>query len=248
MNDKNQIRQEHKELLGEIIKRGSLDSLPENKALETLLFFAIPNGKAKELADRLIEHFGGVKSVMLADTPELMKVEGVDGRAAGVISFMRQLSGRCSKTPNAVGTRLTYEELAKYYRRFYFGLEKRQVFAAALDDELNDVGELMIYSGEFGDGKLDIGRLAEFAKSMDCSRVAIAHNHLNGKAEPSWSDIAFTKGVSVGLKEKGVELYDHVIIGGFDAYSLHESIHAPGIWEEILEAIENGTYETNGEK
>ena len=48
----------------------------------------------------------------------------------------------------------------------------------------------------------------------------LAHNHPNGMAIASYEDIVFTKNISRSLREIGIELLDHIIVGNDRAVSM----------------------------
>ncbi len=52
--------------------------------------------------------------------------------------------------------------------------------------------------------------------------VVVAHNHPSGAADPSPEDVRVTKDLAKAGKLLGIELLDHIVIGGKSFVSLRE--------------------------
>ena len=59
-------------------------------------------------------------------------------------------------------------------------------------------------------------------------QIIVVHNHPTGNPEPSAQDIAVTRDIAQAGSLLGVELLDHVVIGGDRAVSLKDRGHVPG--------------------
>ena len=54
---------------------------------------------------------------------------------------------------------------------------------------------------------------------MAAAAIIVAHNHPSGDPTPSKADIETTESVRAALESIGVQLFDHIIVGGEHAYS-----------------------------
>ena len=70
--------------------------------------------------------------------------------------------------------------------------------------------------------RIHAGKLVKFIFQEDCERVILAHNHLNGRAEPSYEDVLETKRLYHLLNTLEISLDDHIIVGENTAYSMAE--------------------------
>ena len=58
-------------------------------------------------------------------------------------------------------------------------------------------------------------------------RIIVVHNHPSQTAEPSPEDVALTRRLVQAAELLGIELLDHVVIGGDRVVSLKERGHMP---------------------
>ena len=66
-------------------------------------------------------------------------------------------------------------------------------------------------------------KVVEIALAVNAASVVIAHNHPNGLALPSTSDVLVTKQLRQNLEALGIELADHMIVGENDYTSMRQS-------------------------
>ena len=77
------IHQGHRQRVKtEFLARG-LEGMPDHRALELLLYYAIPQGDVNPLAHALLEHFGDLTAVFHATYEQLLEVKGIIRRLPG---------------------------------------------------------------------------------------------------------------------------------------------------------------------
>jgi len=59
-----------------------------------------------------------------------------------------------------------------------------------------------------------------FAIATPCAAIIVAHNHPSGDTTPSQEDIAITKRLKDAGELMGIEVLDHIIVGGDDFISM----------------------------
>ena len=74
----------------EFLTRG-MEGWPPHRALEMLLFYAIPQGDVNGLAHDLIERFGSLSGVFDATIEDLKTVPGVGEHSAILLKMMPQI-------------------------------------------------------------------------------------------------------------------------------------------------------------
>ena len=81
----------------------------------------------------------------------------------------------------------------------------------------------MIYIGNVNSSVVRPAEVLRHAV-IDCATsIIIVHNHPSGDPTPSGADVSITRDIHEGAKLLGVDLLDHVVIGGDRWVSLKES-------------------------
>ena len=183
----------------------SLTGMPDHRALELLLFYAIPRRDVNTLAHELERHFGGIVGVFHATPEQLMEVEGVGPDTAALIRLVMELSGR-------------------YPERMY-SFEGRVVTMGqiCMDGKNKVIAQRKLGEGVADAVQITARKVLEAALSCNATRVVLAHNHVSGVALPSEADIATTRRLKAVLAEAGVQLLDHIVFANDEATSMAES-------------------------
>lgn len=208
----------------EFLRRG-LDSLPEHRVLELLLFYAIPQGDTNALAHRLMERFGSLAGVLDASVEDLCAVPGVGEHTAVLLRMIPELCGRYVASRSEVGDIVersahVREVLAPYF----FGARNEMVYLLCLDGKHKVLGVRKITEGSINAAEVTSRRITEEAVSLRASAVILAHNHVSGIAIPSAEDCATTRYLKEVLKPIGIDLLDHVVFCDDDMVSMKDSM------------------------
>ncbi|SEH12537.1 DNA repair protein RadC [Sphingopyxis sp. YR583] len=76
--------------------------------------------------------------------------------------------------------------------------------------------------GVAGQVEPDLRFLLGRAFDVGAHGILLAHNHPSGSAEPSDADIALTRRLAALTRAVGIELLDHLIVGGGTIVSMKE--------------------------
>lgn len=201
----------HRARMRERLFSGEMPCGTDDQLLEVLLFYAIPRGDTRPMAEALIDKFGSLRGVAGATKEELMSVKGV-GEKTAILLQTACLMARRTPVPEETVYLNTYEEQRDFFCGLLAHLPNEEVWAASLSEK----GQL-----------LDITRLARGGKSgarfshrvlvnavLSCGAAAVilAHNHPDGQPRPSGDDIVTTRTVSTLLSQLSCRLESHVIV------------------------------------
>lgn len=204
------------------IKHG-LDNFNDVNALELLLFFAIPRGDTNPLAHDLIDRFGSLNAVLSARPEELMKVKGVGQTTAMLIKLVPEFSRRYMMSfSDSVTTFNSSYELGKFFVPRFMFMRDEELHIMCLDDMNRMLYCNKLFSGVPNSAEINIRKIAEVAISTNATQVVLAHNHPDGVAIPSQDDRNLTRKIQLALMPMGIQLLDHIIVGGDDFVSLRE--------------------------
>lgn len=207
----------------EFLTRG-LAGMPDHKALELLLCFAIPQGDVNPLAHRLMATFGSLSGVFNATPEQLMTVTGVGEHAACLIKLITALGGRYQADRNQLGDILdTTERLGEYLAPEFFGQRNEISVVLCLDAKCKVLQCQQLAEGTVDATSLSIRKMMEVALACNASQVVLAHNHVSNIATPSQEDIIATKMVFDAFCSVDIHLRDHLIFACDDFVSLRDS-------------------------
>lgn len=214
----------HRSRVKEEFRRRGLDSFPEHRVLELLLFYAVPQGDTNALAHTLIDRFGSLAGVFDASVEDLCSVPGVGEHTALLLRMIPELGGRYVASRSSVGdivdcSARVREVLAPYF----FGARNEMVYLLCLDGKCKVLGVRKITEGTVNAAEVTTRRITAEAMSLRASAVILAHNHVSGLAIPSQEDCSTTRYLKQVLSPIGIDLLDHVIFCDDDMVSMKDS-------------------------
>ena len=101
-------------------------------------------------------------------------------------------------------------------------LAQEQLRVLLLDIKNKVVGQRVIYQGTVNSAEVRPAEVLRPAVVAAVPNIVVVHNHPSGDPEPSPEDVAATKEIAGAAKLLGIELLDHVVIGGDRFVSLKE--------------------------
>ena len=101
-------------------------------------------------------------------------------------------------------------------------LAQEQLRVLLLDARTRVVGQRVIYQGDIGSIAIRPAEVFRPAVIEAVAGIIVVHNHPSKDPEPSTADVAQTKKLMEAGKLLGIELLDHLVIGGDKAVSLKE--------------------------
>ena len=215
----------HRSRVKEEFLRCGLDSFPEHRVLELLLFYAIPQGDTNELAHKLMERFGSLAGVLDASVEDLCAVPKVGEHTAVLLSMIPELCGRYVASRSDLGVIVDCSaRVREVLEPYFFGARNEMVYVLCLDGKRKVLGVRKITEGSINAAEVTTRRITEEAVSLRASAVILAHNHVSGIAIPSGEDCATTRYLKQVLEPIGIELLDHVVFCDDDMVSMKDSM------------------------
>ncbi len=218
---KENVHRGHRQRLKQRFLENGLNGFAEHEIMELLLYYAIPVRDVNEIAHNLINHFGSLQKVLNADYETLKDMDGLGEHSAVLLKLMPALFERYITPEDSEKTALVSGKLAcEYFERKFLGETREKVKVLCVDDDLYPINCKTISEGSPDEVLLTKRKIVEFTFQNKSSRIMLAHNHPNGMAIASYEDIVFTKNISRSLREIGIELLDHIIVGNDRAVSM----------------------------
>ncbi len=215
------MHEEHRKRVRQRFLESGLQCFPPHNVLELLLFYSIPRRDTNEIAHRLLDRFGTLPAVLDAPYEELCKVEGIGEASASLIMLSGQIAKRYLH--DQAQERITFETTAAFHQyviRQFIGIKNETAFLLCLDNG----GRLMHCApaslGTKNEVMLDNRTLLETAFRHNATKVVLTHNHPNGLAVPSKSDVKRTETAILLFHSVNIQLLDHLIVAGQECFSM----------------------------
>lgn len=114
------------------------------------------------------------------------------------------------------------EQLGELLLDRFAGVRQEQMLVFYLDIKNQILCEEMVSSGTIEASMTDQRVILRRALVLGASRFVICHNHPSGDVHPSSQDEDVTERIRMSGQMMGIELVDHVVVGGDDYLSFRE--------------------------
>lgn len=198
------------------------DALSSQEILALILGRGISGESVMVTAQRLLYQFESLKGIAAASLEELAGIRGIGLAKACQIKAAIELARRVDGYSESAGKApLQTPEAIASLVQVRLKDKKKEYFLAVLLDTRNQ----LIRVAEISVGSLDSSivhprEVFKEAISASAASVVFVHNHPSGDIEPSDDDIALTKRLCQVGEIVGIEVLDHIIIGGKSFTSL----------------------------
>ena len=200
----------------ERLQRLGVEALSAQEILALILGRGIAGESVMVTAQRLLRQFGSLKGIAGASLEELAQVKGIGIAKASQIKAAVELASRVEGYSETVDKPLvrTPDDVAGLVQGRLKG-KKKEYFLALLLDTRNQ----LIRVAEISVGSLDSSivhprEVFKEAISASAASVIFVHNHPSGDTEASEDDIMLTKRLAEAGELVGIDVLDHIIIGG----------------------------------
>lgn len=203
----------HRQRLRERYLKCGFASFADHELLELLLSYAIPRKDTNAIAHALLNKFGSLRNVLLAELPELLSVDGMGESSAICLKLHLEMLRRTLQ--DETRNRPRYDsviKLAKFLCPQFVCATHEMVYAMLLDNGMRLLECFKVTDGIVNAAEVTVRRIAERAYHMHAANVVLAHNHPNGLAIPSAQDIEFTDCLNESLRTLGIVLVEHFVI------------------------------------
>jgi len=182
----------------------------------------VPRIDTNPTAHRLINTFGSLDGVISASVEKLQKVVGVGMQSAYFLHFLKQFQiymqglerkSRRITTPSEAVESL--REVMKLYPVEHF-------IVVCLDVR----GDMLLHQNIRGDidhVNVNVREVVDTALRVGTQSLVFAHNHPDGKPNPSDADIVLTRSLVGIFSAVNINIIDHIIFANERFYSFAEN-------------------------
>lgn len=205
-----------------LLARGP-QALADAELLALLLRTGVQGTSVLQLAQGLLDRFGGWAGLLAADVRDLAQVKGLGPAKRAEIAAVLEITRRSLDQRLADKPAMSDVASVKTYLRLHLGGLGHEVFAVLfLDAQLKLITLETLFQGSLTSTTVHPREVVKRALALGAASVVLAHNHPSGVAEPSRADEMLTRRLSDALALVDVRVVDHFIVGAGDVVSFAE--------------------------
>ena len=175
---------------------------------------------AVDLSRDLIKKFGILENIDQASITEIFEVKGIGTAKATQIKAALEVGKRlAAKTSEKKIKMISSRDFFEYFSPFLKNLKKEIVKIALLDLKLQFIKEITISEGSLNASIVHPREVMIPAIKESAASFALIHNHPSGDPTPSQKDLEITHRLIQAGKIIGINMVDHIIIGGNSFFS-----------------------------
>ncbi|MBS3736366.1 MAG: DNA repair protein RadC [Candidatus Bipolaricaulota bacterium] len=160
---------------------------------------------------------------------ELQRYEGIGKVKAGQILAVFELGKRFAREEVTAGEQIFgLEDVLGHLNPEMRSLEREELRALHLNNANELIHEETIFYGSLNEVQIQPREVAKSCLKHNSGGIILAHNHPGGEADPSEADINVTEKVRSTLRNLGVNLIDHIIVGKYGEISLKREGYLKG--------------------
>ena len=198
-------------------------ALADAELIALLLRTGLRGTSVLQLAQQLLDAFGGLQGLLQASATDLTRIKGLGPAKRAEITAVMELARRSLAQQLARRTVLSSPQQVKDFLRLQLAHEQHEVFAVMFLDVQNQLLQFEpMFRGTLSQTSVYPREVVKRALALQASAVILAHNHPSGIAEPSRADEFLTQSLKQALALIDVRVIDHLVIGADQAMSFAE--------------------------
>ncbi|RTL41649.1 MAG: JAB domain-containing protein [Burkholderiales bacterium] len=205
-----------------LLARGP-QALADAELLALLLRTGVKGTPVLQLAQGLLDRFGGWAGLLATGVQELGGVKGLGPAKRAEIAAVLEITRRSLSQRLAEKPVMSDVAAVKTYVRLHLGGLGHEVFAALfLDAQLRLIAMETLFQGSLTSTTVHPREVVKRALTLGAGSVILAHNHPSGVAEPSRADEVLTRRLTDALALVDVRVVDHFVVGAGEVVSFAE--------------------------
>ena len=206
-----------------LMARGAA-ALGDAELLALLLRTGVVGKNVLQMAQELLDHFGGIAGLLNASLDDLKLIKGLGGTAKRAeLTAVLELARRALAERLKERAVFDSPEAVKHYLQLHLAARPYEVFAVLFLDAQHRLITLEeLFRGTLTQTSVYPREVVIRALHHHAAAVVLAHNHPSGSVEPSRADEALTQTLKAALALVDVRVLDHVIVGAGQTLSMAE--------------------------
>ncbi len=205
-----------------LLSRGAV-ALADAELLALILRTGLAGQGVLQLAQSLLDRFGGLAGLLHAQADDLKTVKGLGPAKRAEIAAVLEIARRVLAQQLAARPSFEQPQAVKDYLCLQLAALDHEVFAAMFLDTRQQLLRFeVLFRGTLTHTAVHPREVVKRALALNAGAVVLAHNHPSGAAEPSRADELITQALRQALQLVDVKVIDHVIVGRAGTVSFAE--------------------------
>ena len=205
-----------------LLSRGA-GALADAELLALILRTGLAGQGVLQLAQSLLDRFGGLSGLLHAQADELKTVKGLGPAKRAEITAVLEIARRVLAQQLAERPSFEQPQAVKDFLCLQLAALDHEVFAAMFLDARQQLLRFeILFRGTLTHTAVHPREVIKRALALNAGAVVLAHNHPSGAAEPSRADELITQALRQALQMVDVKVIDHVIVGRAGTMSFAE--------------------------
>ena len=172
------------------------------------------NASGQEAAIRLMDRFGSLRSLLHANSNDLLSCRGIGHVRLGVLRALPELARRYFEESLPCGETIRNPSDTESFLKARMQHLDHELFCCLFLDNRHRVLRFdELFRGTIDGTSVYPREVVKEALGVNAAAVILAHNHPSGVAEPSQADERITKRLKSALELVDIRLLDHFIVG-----------------------------------
>ena len=198
-------------------------ALADAELIALLLRTGLPGVSVLQMAQQLLDRFGGIPGLLHTEVAALKGVKGLGPAKRAEIAAVIEIARRALAQELMQRPVFDTPAKVKQYLQMQLGTREHEVFAVMfLDVKSCLLRYEELFRGTLTQTAVYPREVVKRALELGCAAVVLAHNHPSGVAEPSRADEYLTQTLTSALKLFDVRVLDHLVVGQGDVISFAE--------------------------
>jgi DNA repair protein RadC len=198
-------------------------ALADAELLALLLRTGLAGRGVLQLAQDLLDEFGGLSGLLAAEPEALKRVKGLGPAKRAELAAVMEIARRTLSARLATVPVFESPQSVKDYLQLQLAGKPHEVFAVLfLDAQHRLVAFEEMFRGTLSQTSVYPREVVKRALALNAGAAILAHNHPSGVAEPSRADEALTQALKSALALIDVRVLDHMVVARGSVVSFAE--------------------------
>lgn len=198
-------------------------ALSDAELLALLLRTGLAGKGVLQLAQELVDSFGGLAGLLHAGADDLRRIKGLGPAKRAELVAVLELARRALAEQLRERAALDSPQAVKDYLQLQLARKKHECFAVLfLDNQHRLLALEEMFRGTLAQTSVYPREVVLRALHHHAAAVVLAHNHPSGTVQPSRADETLTQALKAALALIDVRVLDHVIVAPGLALSMAE--------------------------